>query len=56
MRAMPLAASGKKCTAEEKLNSALEKGEFGHFHHAAYYIASAYALIGEPEPSIFWPE
>ena len=34
----------------------MEKGEFGHFHHTAYYIASAYALMGEPELSSYWLE
>ena len=34
----------------------MEKRDFGHFHHAAYYIASTYALMDEPEPSIYWLE
>jgi hypothetical protein len=50
------AAAAKKRQAEEKSKSALEKRDFGRFHHAAYYIASAYALPGEPEQSIYWLE
>ena len=29
-------------------------GHFGHFHHTAYNIASAYALLGEPAQAIHW--
>ncbi len=27
---------------------------FGHFHHTAYAIASAYALMNEPDPALQW--
>ncbi len=27
---------------------------FGHFHHAAYNIASAYALLNKPEKAVEW--
>ena len=37
------------------LKNAIEKGKgFGHFHHTAYHIACAYALMGKVEPAIKW--
>jgi len=36
---------------------AVERGKgFGHFHHTAYYIACAYALMNKPEQAIHWLE
>jgi hypothetical protein len=36
---------------------AVKKGKgFGHFHHTAYHIACAYALMNKPEQSIKWLE
>jgi len=55
VHAMLLAAAGNRSGAEEKIKAALEQRKgFGHFHHAAYNIASAYALMNEPEPAIQW--
>lgn len=54
MQAMLFAAAGEKRKAEEKIRSAMEKSDFGHFHHTAYYIACAYALMNQPQLSIHW--
>ena len=51
------AAAGQQRIAENKIKSAVEKGKgFGHFHHTAYYIACAYALMNKPEQAIHWLE
>ena len=43
--------------AEDKIKSAVERGKgFGHFHHTAYHIACAYALMNKPEQAIKWLE
>jgi TolB-like protein/class 3 adenylate cyclase/cytochrome c-type biogenesis protein CcmH/NrfG len=50
-----LAAAGDKVHAHEKIDEALKLGEgFGHFHHTAYMIASAYALMDEPDSAMKW--
>ena len=55
MQALLFAASGDKGRAEEKIKDAIKLGQgFGHFHHTTYAIASAYALMNEPEPAIKW--
>ena len=55
MQAVLAAAAGDARQAEDKIKSALERGKgFGHFHHTAYSIASAYALLNKPEPAIQW--
>ncbi|MCA1605753.1 MAG: tetratricopeptide repeat protein, partial [Acidobacteria bacterium] len=53
-----LAASvGQERWAEEKIKLAIERGKgFGHFHHTAYHIACAYALMNKPEQAIKWLE
>lgn len=53
-----LAASvGQARRAGEKISSAVERGKgFGHFHHTAYHIACAYALMNKPEQAIKWLE
>jgi tetratricopeptide (TPR) repeat protein len=54
-RAIWFAKAGDRRRAEEDIRSALEKGKgFVHFHHSAYNIASAYALLGQPEPALRW--
>jgi TolB-like protein/class 3 adenylate cyclase len=56
-QALFLAAAGDKPRAVEKINEAIKLGEgFGHFHHTTYVIASAYALMNEPEPAMKWLE
>jgi TolB-like protein/class 3 adenylate cyclase/tetratricopeptide (TPR) repeat protein len=55
MQALLFAASGDKSHAKEKIEEAIKIGEgFGHFHHTTYAIASAYALMNEPEPAMKW--
>jgi TolB-like protein/class 3 adenylate cyclase/Flp pilus assembly protein TadD len=54
-QALFLAASGDKKRAHEKIDEAVKIGRgFGHFHHTTYAIASAYALMDEPEPAMKW--
>jgi TolB-like protein/Tfp pilus assembly protein PilF len=55
MQAVLAAAAGDKPTAEAKIRVAVEKGKgFGHFHHTAYHIATAFALIRNPGQAIHW--
>jgi tetratricopeptide (TPR) repeat protein len=55
VKAMLLAKAGKQREAEETITRAIEIGKgFGHFHHTAYNIASAYALMNKPEDAIKW--
>ncbi|HEV2827608.1 MAG TPA: tetratricopeptide repeat protein, partial [Pyrinomonadaceae bacterium] len=57
VQAVLAASDGKERVAEDKINSAVKTGKgFGHFHHTAYHIACAYALMNKPEPSIKWLE
>jgi hypothetical protein len=52
---MLLARAGKRQQAEEAIRHAIELGHgFGHFHHTAYYIASAYAIMNKPEEAMKW--
>ena len=53
VRAMIFAKSGNAAKAEESILRAEEIGkDFGHFHHAAYNIAVAYALMNRPERAV----
>jgi serine/threonine protein kinase/Flp pilus assembly protein TadD len=55
VKAMLLAKAGKEREAEETIQHAVEIGKgFGHFHHTAYNIASAYALLNKPEQAVKW--
>jgi tetratricopeptide (TPR) repeat protein len=55
MEAVLAASSGQQRAAEEKIKLANEKGKgFGHFHHTAYHIACAYALMNKPEQALKW--
>ena len=55
VKAMLLAKSGKDREAEETIQRAIEVGKsFGHFHHTAYNVASAYALLNKPEQAMKW--
>jgi TolB-like protein/Tfp pilus assembly protein PilF len=50
-----LAADGDKAQAKEKINEAIKIGEgYGHFHHTTHAIASAYALMDEPDLAMQW--
>jgi TolB-like protein/class 3 adenylate cyclase len=55
MEALFLAADGDKARAKEKINQAIKIGEgYGHFHHTTHAIASAYALMDEPDLAMKW--
>ena len=57
LQAMLAAADGQPRVAEEKIKLAIERGKgFGHFHHTAYHIACAYALMNRKEEAIKWLE
>jgi tetratricopeptide (TPR) repeat protein len=57
IQAVLTASVGQERLAEDKIKSAIEKGKgFGHFHHTAYYIACAYALMNKPDEAIKWLE
>jgi TolB-like protein/DNA-binding winged helix-turn-helix (wHTH) protein/tetratricopeptide (TPR) repeat protein len=57
VQAVLAASAGQEREAEGKIKSAVEKGRgFGHFHHTAYHIACAYALMNKPEQAIKWLE
>lgn len=52
-KALLSALAGNALQAEREIRDALEKGKgFGHFHHAAYIIACAYAVLNKPEEAV----
>jgi tetratricopeptide (TPR) repeat protein/predicted Ser/Thr protein kinase len=57
VRAMILAKEGKRAETLQAIRDAIRLGEgYGHFHHAAYNIGSAYALLGDPSEARKWLE
>jgi serine/threonine-protein kinase len=55
VRAMMMAKAGRVREAEAEIARAIETGRnFGHFHHTAYNVASAYAMLGQEEQAIRW--
>jgi eukaryotic-like serine/threonine-protein kinase len=55
VKAMMLARAGKKDEADTTIQHAIEIGRgYAHFHHTSYNIASAYALMNEPEQAMKW--
>ena len=57
LRALLLAKSGKGSEAEQSIGRAIEIGSgYGHFHHTAYNIASAYAAMNRPDEAVKWLE
>jgi tetratricopeptide (TPR) repeat protein len=55
VKAMMLAKAGKKTEADATILHAIEIGRgYAHFHHTSYNIASAYALMNEPEQAMKW--
>jgi TolB-like protein/Flp pilus assembly protein TadD len=57
VQAVLAASAGQEHRAEDKIQLAVERGKgFGHFHHTAYHIACAYALMNKPAQSMKWLE
>ena len=57
LQAILAASAGQQRVAEEKIQLAVERGKgFGHFHHTAYHIALAYAIMNKQEEAIKWLE
>jgi adenylate cyclase len=57
LQAVFAASAGQDRMAEDKITLAIARGKgFGHFHHTAYHIACAYALMNKPEQAIKWLE
>ena len=57
LQAILAASAGQHREAEEKIQSAIERGKgFGHFHHTAYHIACAYAIMSRHDEAIKWLE
>lgn len=53
VRAMMLAKAGRRSDAEDAIAHAVRLGRnFGHFHHTAYNVASAYSLLGNRDKAI----
>ena len=55
VKAMMQAKAGRRREAEVNIQHAIEIGRgYAHFHHTSYNIASAYALMNQPEPAMKW--
>ena len=55
LRAIVSAKQADARRAEADIQSAIEKGKgFVHFHHTQYNIASAYALLRQPQAAVDW--
>jgi len=55
VKAMLLAREGKRDEAERAIRHAVEIGQTaGHFHHTAYNIGCAYAILGRPDLAVHW--
>ncbi len=55
VRAVLLAKASKPEEAEVAIQRAVHIGKgFGHFHHTAHNIASAYAAINKPDEAVKW--
>jgi TolB-like protein/DNA-binding winged helix-turn-helix (wHTH) protein/Flp pilus assembly protein TadD len=55
MQALLAADAGDAPIAERKIQEAVAKGRgYQHFHHVAYAVASAYALLNKPEPALHY--
>jgi DNA-binding winged helix-turn-helix (wHTH) protein/TolB-like protein/Tfp pilus assembly protein PilF len=55
IQALLAASAGDVAASEAKIKRAVELGKsFGHFHHTAYTIACAYALLNKAEPAMKW--
>lgn len=57
VKAVVLAKNGRGKEAEDAIERSLQIGRgFGHFHHTAHNIASAYAAMNRPEVAVKWLE
>lgn len=57
VKAVLLAKRGKALESEAAIHHAIDLGHgFGHFHHTAHNIASAYAAMNRPEDAVHWLE
>jgi TolB-like protein/Tfp pilus assembly protein PilF len=57
VQAVLAASAGDERSMEAKIKLAIQKGKgFGHFHHTEYQIATAFALIQNPEQAVRWLE
>ena len=55
VKALLLAHDGKLDEAEAAIRRAIEIGQTaGHFHHTAYNIGCAYAILGRPDLAVHW--
>jgi TolB-like protein len=55
MQALLHADAGQPELAMRSIQLSIEKGkDFGHFHHAAYTIGTAYALMKRPKEAVQW--
>jgi TolB-like protein/DNA-binding winged helix-turn-helix (wHTH) protein/tetratricopeptide (TPR) repeat protein len=55
MQALLAADAGDSSLAERKIQESVAKGRgYQHFHHVAYAVASAYALLNQPEPALHY--
>jgi len=54
MQAILLAAAGNTREAERKIQDAAAKRAYGHFHHTAYNLGSAYAILNRPHEAVRW--
>ncbi len=54
VQALLFATAGEEDKALDKIQSATRKKDFGHFHHIAHFIASAYAQMNKPEEAMYW--
>ncbi len=54
-RAVWFAMAGDAARTERDIQTAVQKGKgYIHFHHAAYHIALAYALLHQPGSAVQW--
>ncbi|HEX6123984.1 MAG TPA: tetratricopeptide repeat protein [Pyrinomonadaceae bacterium] len=57
VKALILAKRGSRREAEDAIDHCSGTGRgFGHFHHSAYNLASAYAALDKPGESVKWLE
>jgi TolB-like protein/DNA-binding winged helix-turn-helix (wHTH) protein/Tfp pilus assembly protein PilF len=54
MQALVFAATGAERNAEERIERVAQQRGFGQFHHAAYFVACAYARMNKPDLAIRW--